>query len=826
MKAEHSSRTITQIKIIFVCLWLCSEAIAADRMSSNATSAPLVLQKYSDNDINIKIDGHLNESVWAREKGVNSMSVIEPDTLVATESDTVSQFIYTELGLYVGIWNDQPAETLLPRLTKRDAYINRDGNSVLLDTSGESLYGLWFDINLGGSIGDGMLLPEKTFTLDWDGAWQGNAATAENGYTTEYFLPWSMMAMPEASQDRKMKVMITRRVAHLDETWGWPALPYTGSKFISAMQSIQLTDVNPQQQYAIYPYTSATYDVLSADTEYRTGLDIFWRPTSNLQLTATLNPDFGTVESDNVVVNLTAFETFFSEKRMFFAEGNEIFVTTPRANPFGDSSSYEIGARKVSSNFFPTPTTLLNTRRIGAAALSPDIPKGTEISAAELFQPSELYGAFKVTGQKGAFRYGVLTAFEEDTRFHGVDGNSRRIRIEQQGRDFGVLRFSYEDTTNGLKSLGWISTAVMHSTRDAFVQGIDGHYISASGRWRADGQLIYSDIEDEIAGNNEGFGALADLSYKPRQGVSHSMKLDYLDEDLDVNDLGFIRRNDVVSMSYKYEHLTSELDLLRSWTWSLLFSQEYNGEGRAVRSGVFWRNSMIFPNSMNLRTELNYFPKRWDDRNSDGNGQFRIKDRWVGEVGIGTDSSKILSISLAGGMTQEELGAWTKVLKGGFTFKPIDRLSFDLDFIYQRRDGWLLHQENRNFTTFKSINWFPQISADYFLSARQQLRFTLQWAGIRADEQAFYEVPMDDGSLISVDKDPLESSDNFGISQITTQLRYRWEIAPLSDLFIVYTRGSNLVTIGDDTFADFFRDALSEPLVETFVMKLRYRFGT
>jgi hypothetical protein len=235
---------------------------------------------------------------------------------------------------------------------------------------------------------------------------------------------------------------------------------------------------------------------------------------------------------------------------------------------------------------------------------------------------------------------------------------------------------------------------------------------------------------------------------------------------------------------------------------------------------------MIFPNSMNLRTELNYFPKRWDDRNSDGNGQFRIKDRWVGEVGIGTDSSKILSISIAGGMTQEELGAWTKVLKGGFTFKPIDRLSFDLDFIYQRRDGWLLHQENRNFTTFKSINWFPQISADYFLSARQQLRFTLQWAGIRADEQAFYEVPMGDGSLISIDKDPLESSDDFGISQITTQLRYRWEIAPLSDLFIVYTRGSNLVTTGDDTFADFFQDALSEPLVETFVMKLRYRFGT
>jgi len=539
-----------------------------------------------------------------------------------------------------------------------------------------------------------------------------------------------------------------------------------------------------------------------------------------MQLTATLNPDFGTVESDNVVVNLTAFETFFSEKRLFFVEGYDVFVTSPRANPFG-GEGFNMGARSIPGNFFPTPTTLLNTRRIGSAALTPDIPPGMTISDVELFQPTELYGAVKATGQTGRFRYGVLSAFEEDTRFHGTDSVGNELRIEQQGRDFGVARLSYEDSTDGMKSIGWMSTAVTHPDRDAFVHGVDAHYISSTSQWRADIQLMYSDIED-----TDGFGGLADLSYSPRQGVTHSLSFDYLDEDLDINDLGFFRRNDLIALNYSYRNSRSDFKNLRNWNRSISLSQQYNQDGRSVRSGVFWRNTFIFRNSMLLKTEMNYFPKRWDDRNSEGNGEFKIEDRWFAEAGIGTNSSKSLSASFAAGMNQEELGDWTKQLKGGLTYKPNDRLSLNLDLIYQDRDGWLLHQTDRYFATYESTNLYPSLSLEYFLSARQQMRLTMQWAGIKADEQDFYMVPLGDGDLIDVERLPTDPSVDFGISQLTAQLRYRWEIAPLSDLYVVYTRGSHLVTPGDDDFEDFFRAALTDPLVSVFVVKLRYRFGT
>jgi hypothetical protein len=114
---------------------------------------------------------------------------------------------------------------------------------------------------------------------------------------------------------------------------------------------------------------------------------------------------------------------------------------------------------------------------------------------------------------------------------------------------------------------------------------------------------------------------------------------------------------------------------------------------------------------------------------------------------------------------------------------------------------------------------------DVFLTARQQIRLTMQWAGIVADEQAFYQIPIVPGALIEVDKDVDAAIGDFTMSRLTAQLRYRWEIAPLSDLFVVYTRGSNLDNRVDDEFGNLLTDAFSDPVIDVLVVKLRYRFG-
>ena len=392
--------------------------------------------------------------------------------------------------------------------------------------------------------------------------------------------------------------------------------------------------------------------------------------------------------------------------------------------------------------------------------------------------------------------------------------------VREDGRDFGVARLLYENTSKGRRSIGYMGTVVKYPGHDAIVNGVDAHWLSPGGALQIDTQLMQSDVDDLM-----GHGLLTDFKYQPRRGIQHSLQIDYLDEDLNIRDLGFIRRNDSRSIGYNYTYYTGRgLKHLRSKRRSIFLYNEWNRFDQLTRSGLFFRNAWTFKNLNEIRTEFNYFPRRWEDRASFGNGHFRMHDRFVAEIGFGTDTSKKFAFSALLGTRQEELSDWTLRTSLGFSYQPSDRFSLDLDLNYMDHDGWLLHQERRNMTAFGADDFQPRLAMDVFLSAKQQLRLSLQWAAIRAHEQRFYLIPVGGGTLVQVDK-PDGPTDDFALSRLTAQLRYRWEIAPLSDLFIVYTRGSNLPGRVDDGFGDLFQDALDEPLIDYFVIKLRYRFG-
>ena len=766
----------------------------------------------------ISLDGQLNESLWQDIPAFDLMTVVDPDTAASPRHATLTRLFYSDNGLYVGIEARQPATTLLARLSSRDQDINRDGVTVYLDTSGHSQYGHYFGVNLGGSLNDGSLLPERQVSPLWDGPWRGTSQITAAGFTTELFLPWSMMSMPEISGSRTMNFAVQRRVAYLDEEWGFPALPKSRPAFMSGFQPIQLEAVSPKQQLAFYPFAAATRDRIYNQTSYRVGTDIFWRPSSNLQLTATINPDFGTVESDDVVVNLTAFETFYPEKRLFFLEGNETFITSPRAVVRGPEKSP--GARQVPNSFTLQPNTLVNTRRIGGAPITPLIPADVLIPDVELSKPTELAGALKMTGQSGPFRYGVLAASEEDSRFYGSFLDGRPATLDQVGRDFGVVRLLYEDAGIGRRSVGIISTIMDHPDRRAQTHGMDIHYRSPRSQLIADAQLVFSEVNGVT-----GKGGFIDMNYIPRRGLLHRFSYDHFDDLLVVDDLGYFRRNDVITWRYSFNHQTSNLKHFRYEVDWLTFSHETNTDGRTVRSSIFYRNTLTFNNKNQLHSTMMWRPRQWDDKTSEGNGDFRTEEGGVAEFAYGTDTSKKVSLALAVNGMSEALGDWSYMAKGGLTYKPNDRFSFDLDFMYRKTNNWIIHLAGNTLGAYDARHWQPSIAMEAFLSARQQLRFSMQWVGIKADATDLYQVPTGDGDLIRITNGMVAPTYDFTISRITAQLRYRWEIAPLSDLFIVYTRGSNLPNQQEGDFEDLFRQAAAEPVIDRFVIKLRYRFG-
>ena len=765
-------------------------------------------------EVDIEVDGRLDEPVWQDLPFHGDFYLTNPDTLARPLHETRVRLFYSSKGLHVGVDADQPPETLIGRLSGRDVLMpGRDWIHISLDTSGTGRYGFFFEINLGDSITDGTLLPERQMSFDWDGPWRGATHRTDTGWSAEFMIPWGTVAMPQADAERRIGIYVARSMAYRDEWVGWPALPMTKPEFLSALQSLALSGVNPKRQYNFYPYASVTRDELKGDTELKVGADFFWRPSSNLQLNATLNPDFGAVESDDVIINLSATETFFPEKRLFFLEGQQIFNATPRA----DTRGFGIGNRG-------SPYTMVNTRRIGGKPEFPDVAIDSAVEGLDLIQPVELLGAIKATGQIGAFRYGVMGAFEDDARFRVTDADGLMRIVEHGGNDYGTARVLWEDNTGGTyRALGILTTAVVKNVPgDAYATGVDWHYYTPNAKLKIDGQAFSSDID----GVGRGYGGFSDFQYSHRKGVLTRLGLEYLDEKVDLNDLGFLDRNNAWQVRVAHGRTRSDLSFARQNRFDIRGGVRHNLQGRMVRTGMLITDMLTLNSLHRVSFGAGFRPAQYDDLNSFGSGTFRIKRTLSANIGFNSDVSKPLSVHAMIGTTGEDLGGQSWQVGGGINWQPSDRINLGLKVNYMDRDGWLLHTEDRNMTTFQAKQFSPSVNAEYFISAKQQLRVSLQWIGIKAREDKFYSIPDRPGSPIEVAK-PVGPSDDFSVSRLSFQARYRWELAPLSDLFIVYTRLANKGDrLLDEDFAEVFENGWNDPISNLFIVKLRYRLGS
>ncbi len=748
----------------------------------------------------ITIDGLLNETAWRGQPLIEKLRVTEPDTLAQPVHGTEFRMFATEEGVYASFKLEQPPDTIVQRFTRRDEYdVARDNVAFTLDTSGEGRYAYWLNLSLGDVQMDGTIKPERQTNSEWDGAWYGATQLTEHGWSAEFYVPWSQMAMPKVDGVRRIGLYIERQVAYLGERWGWPGLPESQPRFLSAFQVTQFQAVDPRQQWSLFPYASATYDRIDEDMKYRTGMDMFWRPSSNFQLTSTLFPDFGSVEADDVVVNLTADETFFPEKRLFFQEGQDIFNTTPR-------SEAEFGQQLI----------LVNTRRIGARPKPPELPEGVRLPVREAVRPTDLLGAAKATGQVGQFRYGVMAAFEDNSTFR-VDDQV----YTQSGRDFTALRLLYEDSKGAAyRGLGLISTMVAHPDGNAMVHGLDFHRLSLNGAWSVEGQLLYSDRD----ASDKGFGGFVDVDYNSSKGITHTLQLTAYDRDLNINDMGFQLRNDTRDVRYAFEWVTSNLTRVRDLNWGTFVRYAENWDGYRTNIGTGTNIGVTLNNLDFLDMDVSYFPYRFDDRNSFGHGTFLIEKKTNIRLSYETDTARKYSFYGKAALLGEDLGGHTMEWVAGLTWRPVDNATLGLKIGHLKRRGWLLYQEAQNFTTFNASQWRPELSFDFFPSARQQFSLVFQWVGIRALEDRFYTLNEGTTELLEVTKPP-GASDDFSISQLNFQVRYRWQIAPLSDLFVVYTKSDSERT-GLRAFDDLFEQSWRQPLGDQLVVKLRYRFGS
>ena len=768
------------------------------------TQRAIVVPRHTS-DIEIVVDGVIEEDVWRELPAHEEFYVTDPDTLERASLGSQWRFFYTDRGFYVAAECDQESDSLVERLSARDlGFLNRDYVSFTLDTSGEARYGYWFQLNLGGSRSDGTIQPERQFSDSWDGAWYGETARTEAGWSAEFFIPWSIMSMPQVAGERQMGIVMQRRIAYRDERHGYPPLPFTKPKFLSGFQKLVLGDVNPRQQLSFFPQVSSTYNAMADSTTGQAGLDVFWRPSTNLQVTATANPDFGTVEADSVIINLTAIETFFPEKRLFFLEGQEIF------NPSGGGGSWNGG----------TSARLLHTRRIGQRPIRPELPDDTHFDYEQFRQPSDLLGAAKATGQVGNLRYGVLAAVEDDTTFFGMH-DGERVSVNQVGRDFGVVRALWEKSNGDYKGLGFMSTRLEHPAIQASTHLFDGSYFSDTGKLRLQSLFFMSDIE----GTENGYGGSLELGYAPRQGVTHQLEFESFDDELNLNYMGYLPRNDIDKIEYEYQ-VRKTYDRIKESDTEFKIERAFNGEGQVVDASLRLEQDFTFNNNTRFRVRARHNPGSYDDRNSFGNGTFYEDARSGLGVRYSSDSARRFYYSLSSDYRTEPFGG-ANTQGGTFViWRASDRMTMHASLFYSNRDNWVLSQGGRRFTAFTSESWSPRFGTDLFITAKQHLRMDLEWRAIKAHENAFYQLPTDDTRLMQVDDPAPESVDDFAISRLNMQIRYRWELAPMSDLFVVYSKNSELPGAIGYGFTEQFSRTFDHPFSEGLVVKLRHHLGS
>ncbi|MFT3755130.1 MAG: DUF5916 domain-containing protein [Pseudoxanthomonas sp.] len=720
----------------------------------------------------VTIDGHVDPVEWAGARHVTDFRQVMPFSGAPGSLPTEAWILATPQGLAVAFRNVQPASVPRTRQrVRRDFEEQVDRVNLDIDFDGDARTGYHFSVSSTNGIGVGLYTNESNFSSDWDGNWRHAVGEDGDAWTVEILVPWHVATMRKAGGNmRTLKVHLDRVIGATGERSAWPVASDEQPKFLSLFAPVEVRAYR-QSLLAITPYVSGLYDNVRSDRDFEGGLDLFWKPSGQFQLSATVNPDFGQVESDDLVVNFSATETFVGEKRPFFTENQGIFeYTTP--------SDY---------------SQLLYTRRIGAPA--DDGSGGGDIDA-----------AIKLNGSLGATKYGI---------FHADEGGD-------VGRSFDALRVVRDFGNQNLGAM-WVRSDRPWLDRSADVFGID-HNWRPNARWNVRTRLFGSRI-DQSGNTARDAGATLWADYQMDHGWRQQWIAMHFGEDLQLNDAGYLSRANLNYLHWEFRKRFDDLPAQsryasKEWRWRGSYigndhGQRLNDQFRVSRQSQLRDGSSEY-------VQANFNSAGWTDNLTRGNGALRLpgnfnaayqferprKGRWAHEVELGLSSGGLSGNDKVGGSLMYEP-----------TFFVNDAFSINLGAYAERTPDWLVWQHDNLIGSFAGRESHLSAGIDWSIGERQELRLRLQAVAVDARLRQAYRVAPTGQALASD-----EGVDDFSVRNLGFQIRYRYELAPLSYLYVVYGRGGYRREAYAGGIDDLLGDSFSLRDDEQLLVKLSYRF--
>lgn len=718
----------------------------------------------------IKVDGNLDESEWEDAQTFRDFVLIDPLTLETPRMPTEAKVLSLPEGLAVAFICHQPSdETRTRTVTPLDSMrFDSDSISLMIDFDGTGKTAYEFSVSLSGSYRDGTITDETRTSYDWDGVWQRAVNEDTERWTVEILVPWSIAAMRDGKGETRTIGASFQRVLHSrNEKFAYPDATPDRGRFISNFAKIEVQRYSTQE-LDIWPYVTVLSDLVKDNVTAKTGIDMFWKPNGNLQVAATINPDFGHVESDDLIINFSAIETFFTEKRPFFTENQSIFkLSIPRSG------------------------SIIYTRRIGG----PDDRDGS---------PSDIAGAMKIIGSTGGFDYGLFTARESD----------------DEGRSYYAGRLSFPAENY---SVGMLATYVERPflERTALVNVID-YDIRLGNSIRWEGKFLSSDIESP-AEDGRGYGAYSSFLYNPSELWNGQAVLTHYDDNLNISDMGYVQRNNLqelyLSGQWRQTDFADDSPTASvSWRLTSIFGQ--NTAGDTLPASFTLSRAEKLKSGSDITGQLGLEASGYDDMISREHGIVHLNKRWNSSISYASPRRNAWKNSLAFRVFQEGYDGWGMRIDSGATWYPHDNLTVDFSLNPRWSRDWLIWMRDDVMASFSSRQIKGSMLISWFPSEKHEIRLRTQWLALKADSAMGYRIG-ETGMLVPIE----DRIDDFATKNFGLQLRYRYEIAPLSDFYIVYSRGGveRILNPDDDTLGLFssstgLRDA------DQILAKVRYRF--
>ena len=460
---------LMMVSLVIACLFP-SALSAKDKTKQNQNPAPKPVEQRIVHAVRalspITVDGRLEEDVWKGEAAEGFTQSDPKEGAPATERTKV-WVAYDDKALYIAAfcYDSEPAK-ILSRLGRRDTQIDSDSFTFYVDPYYDKRSGFSFSVNPAGSITDMVLSNDVNADETWDGVWEAKAAINGEGWTVEMRIPFNQIRFPK-KDDYVWGVNFSRVIKRKNERVAFVLVPKADSAFVSRFARLEgIRGISPGRSIEFTPYAVADAKFQPAEpgnpfvTGHQTlgnaGFDLKAGLKSNLTLDATVNPDFGQVEVDPAVINLSAYETYFQEKRPFFIEGASLFQN------FGRGGVY------LNANInWPQPT-FFYSRRIGRA------PQGfvTGEGFAQIPDRTTILGAAKLTGKlSGSWNVGFLSALTAREEAQVDQGGTRLQQDVEPFSYYGVFR-AQKDIGEGKSGYGIIGTGVMRDINSPTLGGI------------------------------------------------------------------------------------------------------------------------------------------------------------------------------------------------------------------------------------------------------------------------------------------------------------------------------------------------------------------